>query len=132
MKLFLVTAAAAALALAASAGQQKPAPDKSKDPRLPEGYTIPAEDAQRANPVKPAESSLAAGAKFYSSQCAMCHGKNGDGKGDLAQQMDDLQKTMKSVQEDRIKKNDPQTAVPAFEFQMSMSASSARWARDGL
>ncbi|HTQ84852.1 MAG TPA: cytochrome c [Candidatus Solibacter sp.] len=88
MKLFLVTAAAVVLALAAGAGQQKPAPDKSKDSRLPEGYSIPAEDAQRANPVKPSESSLAAGAKFYSSQCAMCHGKNGDGKGDLAQQME--------------------------------------------
>ena len=88
MKAFLVSAAALCLAFAAGAGQEKPAAEKAKDSRLPEGYTIPATDAQLANPVKPTEASIAAGAKFYSSQCAMCHGKDGDGKGDLAQQME--------------------------------------------
>jgi mono/diheme cytochrome c family protein len=82
MKAMLVSAGALCLALAAAAAQ-----DKSKNGRLPEGYTIPADAAQIANPVKPTETSIAAGAKFYSSQCAMCHGKNGDGKGDLAEQM---------------------------------------------
>ena len=83
-----VAAAALSVAVAVAAGQEKPGGEKTKDPRLPEGYTIPAKDAQLANPVKPTEASLAVGGKFYSSQCAMCHGKSGDGKGDLAQQME--------------------------------------------
>jgi mono/diheme cytochrome c family protein len=87
MKAVLVSAAAMLLALAAGAGQEKPAPEKAKDPRFPEGYTIPVEEAQRPNPVKVTETSIAAGARFYSTQCAMCHGKTGDGKGDLAEQM---------------------------------------------
>lgn len=88
MKAFLAGAAAVFLALAAGAGQQKPAQEKAKDPHLPPGYTIPAQDVQRANPVKPTETSIAAGGRFYSTQCAMCHGKDGDGKGDLAVQLE--------------------------------------------
>ena len=88
MRAFWVVAAAFCVTVAAGAGQEKPAGEKAKDPRLPEGYTIPAKEAQAANPVKPTEASIAAGGKFYSSQCAMCHGKGGDGKGDLAQQME--------------------------------------------
>ena len=88
MKPVLAAAAAVFLALSAHTGQQKPEEAKPKESRPPEGYTIPVEDAQRANPVKPTESSIAAGGKFYSSQCAMCHGKDGDGKGDLAVQME--------------------------------------------
>lgn len=76
------------LALSAGAARQKPEAAKQKDSRLPEGYTIPAEAVQRANAVKPTEESIAAGKKFYSSQCAMCHGKDGDGKGDLAVQLE--------------------------------------------
>lgn len=84
MKWLFISAAAAFLALVGGAGQQTPTPDKPKSSHLPEGYTIPEQAAQHPNPVKPTETSIAAGAKFYSSQCAMCHGKNGDGKGDLA------------------------------------------------
>ncbi|HXZ19172.1 MAG TPA: cytochrome c [Candidatus Acidoferrales bacterium] len=87
MKTILAGIAVVCLAVAAGAGQQKSAGDKGKDPRFPEGYTIPEKDAQAANPVKPTDASIAAGGKFYSSQCAMCHGKDGDGKGDLAEQM---------------------------------------------
>jgi mono/diheme cytochrome c family protein len=71
-----------------AAPQEKAGAAKKQDPRFPEGYSIPAEAAQRTNPVKPTPEALAAGKKFYSSQCAMCHGKDGDGKGDLAQQME--------------------------------------------
>lgn len=45
---------------------------------------IPAEDAAKANPVKPTGESLAKGKKMYGYDCAMCHGKDGDGKGDMA------------------------------------------------
>jgi mono/diheme cytochrome c family protein len=80
--------AAIFLALSAIFGQQTPEAEKPKDSRPPQGYTIPDEAAKRANPVKPTEASLAAGGKFYASQCAMCHGKDGDGKGDLGVQME--------------------------------------------
>ncbi|HEY4900876.1 MAG TPA: c-type cytochrome [Terriglobales bacterium] len=35
------------------------------------------------NPVKPTAESLAQGKKYYGYDCAMCHGKTGDGKGDV-------------------------------------------------
>jgi mono/diheme cytochrome c family protein len=50
----------------------------------PAAYKISAEDAQKENPVKPTPESLAKGKKTYAIDCAMCHGENGDGKGDLA------------------------------------------------
>jgi mono/diheme cytochrome c family protein len=50
-------------------------------------YKIPPEAAKQVNPVKPTVSSLAQGKKTYGFDCAMCHGKVGDGKGDLAVDM---------------------------------------------
>ena len=70
-----------------AAPQEKSGTGKKQDPRFPEGYSIPAEQAQRVNPVKPTPETLASARKYFSSQCAMCHGKSGDGKGDLAEQM---------------------------------------------
>ena len=52
-----------------------------------EEFKIPPEDAKRENPVKPTAASVADGKHTFASQCAMCHGKDGDGKGDLAQDM---------------------------------------------
>ena len=49
----------------------------------PAEYKIPPEAANRSNPVKPSPESLARGKKIYSYDCAVCHGKNGDGKGDI-------------------------------------------------
>lgn len=43
-----------------------------------------AEDLARKNPVKPAKESIEVGKKLFESQCTMCHGEKGDGKGDLA------------------------------------------------
>ena len=45
---------------------------------------VPANAAQQVNPVKPTADSLAQGKKYYGYDCAMCHGNNGDGKGDVA------------------------------------------------
>jgi mono/diheme cytochrome c family protein len=50
-------------------------------------YTIPVDAAKRENPVKPTEESLTRGKKQYGYDCAMCHGKNGDGNGDVAVDM---------------------------------------------
>jgi len=48
---------------------------------------IPAEASAKKNPVKATPESLAEAKKLYGYDCAMCHGKAGDGKGDLADQM---------------------------------------------
>ncbi|HVH73094.1 MAG TPA: c-type cytochrome [Candidatus Dormibacteraeota bacterium] len=45
------------------------------------------EDVARKNPVALTPEGLAEARKFFGYNCAMCHGKGGDGKGDLAQEM---------------------------------------------
>jgi mono/diheme cytochrome c family protein len=45
------------------------------------------EDAAKKNPVPATPESLAEVRKLYGYNCAMCHGKTGDGKGDLAADM---------------------------------------------
>jgi mono/diheme cytochrome c family protein len=46
-----------------------------------------ASGASLVNPVKPTPESLAHARKIYGYECAMCHGANGDGKGDLVKDM---------------------------------------------
>ncbi len=48
---------------------------------------IPVEAAKAPNPVKSSPESLARAQKWWALDCAMCHGKNGDGKGETAQDM---------------------------------------------
>ncbi|PYU07218.1 MAG: hypothetical protein DMG34_04455 [Acidobacteria bacterium] len=42
---------------------------------------------KKENPVKAAPEVLAAAKKIFGYDCAMCHGANGDGKGDLVESM---------------------------------------------
>jgi|SRR5882724_8620999 len=49
--------------------------------------TIPAEAAHMVNPVKPTSESQAHAKKMYGYDCAMCHGTNGNGKGDVVADM---------------------------------------------
>lgn len=58
--------------------QEKPA---STEPQMTP------EDAAKKNPISPTAESLAEARKFFGYNCAMCHGKSGDGKGDLAADM---------------------------------------------
>jgi mono/diheme cytochrome c family protein len=51
------------------------------------GAQLPANAQDKTNPVKPSPESLAKGKKLYKIDCAMCHGENGDGKGDMAADM---------------------------------------------
>ena len=60
---------------------------KDQPPAKAPEYKIPPEAAARVNPVKPTVESLAKGKKLYGFDCAMCHGNNGDGKGDMASDM---------------------------------------------
>ena len=48
---------------------------------------IPVSAAKAPNPVKPTPESLAHAKKWWTLDCAMCHGKDGDGKGETAQDM---------------------------------------------
>jgi mono/diheme cytochrome c family protein len=67
-------------------GQQKgEATPKATTPGAP--YTIPIEAVRQSNPVKPTSESLAEGKKWYGYDCAMCHGKDGDGKGSVGADM---------------------------------------------
>ena len=65
-----------------SAQDQKPA----QAPAQAE-VKIPPEAIKQPNPVKPTAESIAKGKRLYEIDCAMCHGKTGDGKGDLASDM---------------------------------------------
>lgn len=49
--------------------------------------TIPPDAARLVNPVKPTPESQAHAKKMYGYDCAMCHGENGNGKGELAVEM---------------------------------------------
>jgi len=71
------------LAVSATFSQEQKESPGQKPPVEPE-WKVPPEEVQRANPVKPTAGSVAEGKSLYSSQCAMCHGAGGDGKGDLA------------------------------------------------
>lgn len=64
-------------------------PQQAQKPSEPASseYKIPAEAAKQSNPVKPTPASIALGRKLYGYDCAMCHGPDGNGKGDLAQEI---------------------------------------------
>lgn len=51
-------------------------------PQVPHTYTITAEQAAKKNPVRFTDFSVEKGKKIFSTQCTMCHGVKGDGKGD--------------------------------------------------
>jgi mono/diheme cytochrome c family protein len=65
----------------AATAQQGQTPPKAETPST---SAIPADAAKQINPVKPTAESIAQGKKYYGYDCAMCHGNNGDGKGDVA------------------------------------------------
>jgi len=81
LKLLLVLPSVLFLALMP---QDKTPPDKP----------MPADAATLTNPVTPTSASLAHAKMMYGIDCAMCHGTNGDGKGDLVA---DMQLTMRDL-----------------------------------
>jgi mono/diheme cytochrome c family protein len=73
--------------LLASFGVSKVKPDSIQEKAgSPEPKMAP-EDAAKKNPVAPTSEGLAEARKLFGYNCAMCHGKSGDGKGDLAADM---------------------------------------------
>lgn len=62
-------------------------PAPATAPQAPHPTVISAEDKARKNPVKFTEVSTDRGKKIFTTQCALCHGAKGDGKGELAADM---------------------------------------------
>lgn len=56
---------------------------KTAQASAPPEFKIPPEAVKEVNPVKPTPESLAHGKKQYGYDCAMCHGADGSGKGDI-------------------------------------------------
>jgi len=83
LKPFLIVSALTVLAVAAVA-QEPPAPPDANPAAAPSQSSVPADYASKVNPVKPTAESQARAKKMYGWDCAMCHGDNGDGKGDVA------------------------------------------------
>lgn len=66
---------------------EKPPAQADKPATATATFTIPADVVKEPNPVKPTAASIAEGKQTYSYDCAMCHGADGSGKGDLATEM---------------------------------------------
>jgi mono/diheme cytochrome c family protein len=59
-------------------------PFSPQEPAAPPAPSaVPAEAAHMTNPVRPTAESQARAKKLYGYDCAMCHGPNGNGKGDI-------------------------------------------------
>ncbi len=67
--------------------QQKPTEKVQADHIEAATATIPAEAAKQPNPVASTPESLERGKKWWTIDCAMCHGTSGNGKGKLAVDM---------------------------------------------
>ena len=75
--------------LVASLGMAHAKPNAAREkpqdaPAAADEYKISQADIDKKNPVKPSSEGLAAARKTYAYDCAMCHGNNGDGKGEVA------------------------------------------------
>lgn len=52
--------------------------------KLPRPLVIPPEERKRKNPVPKVQEAIDTGRSLFTSQCTMCHGGGGKGRGDLA------------------------------------------------
>jgi mono/diheme cytochrome c family protein len=87
----------AILVLALSLAAQEKPQDEQKPPAegapaavdTPTVHTfkISPEEATRKNPIRYTDVSVERGRKLYMTQCAMCHGDRGDGKGEAVEDM---------------------------------------------
>jgi mono/diheme cytochrome c family protein len=71
----------------AKPADEKPAADAKPTEEKPAPEAKNTSTAKKENPTKPSPTSLASGKKKYGQDCAMCHGKEGAGDGDLAEDM---------------------------------------------
>ena len=64
-----------------------PAAAQATTATQPAASAMPSDAATLVNPVKPTPASQAHAKQIYGYDCAMCHGANGNGKGDVAADM---------------------------------------------
>lgn len=89
-RIFLVALTLTSLAPLAPAaraqGEEPAAPQTQAIPQahLPKSFVVPAAEKNKKNPVPPSAESISNGRTLFTTQCTMCHGPKGDGKGDLA------------------------------------------------
>ena len=60
---------------------------KTEQGKAPLQQNVPPEVVNRKNPVAPNATSVAEGKRVFAFDCVMCHGKEGDGKGEVAVSM---------------------------------------------
>lgn len=88
LKPFLIASALAFLGVPALLQQAPSAPatppPATTPPATANQFNVPPDYLSKVNPVKPTAESQAYAKKQYGWDCAMCHGDNGDGKGDVA------------------------------------------------
>jgi mono/diheme cytochrome c family protein len=53
----------------------------------PTEFKIPPEEASRKNPLASSPTAIAEGKRRYGTECAVCHGTDGDGKGDVVEEL---------------------------------------------
>jgi mono/diheme cytochrome c family protein len=88
MKLALVCLfVCASLLLPLHCLSQEPAKPAEEKPAASSDAKPASDAAKKENPTKPSPASIASGKKKYGQDCAMCHGKEGAGDGDLAEDM---------------------------------------------
>jgi mono/diheme cytochrome c family protein len=83
LKPFLILSAVLLTGAIASPQQAQ----QAASPVPPAAFNVPLEAVNQVNPVKPNAESLARAKKIYGYECAMCHGDDGGGAGDLAKKM---------------------------------------------
>jgi mono/diheme cytochrome c family protein len=83
-KTALILLAIFLVGIASPAQQSQSAQNPAEKPSPSSSAKIPPEALKAGNPVKATPASIATGKKKYGYDCAMCHGTDGDGKGDLA------------------------------------------------
>lgn len=66
------------------ASPKSPAATAAPPAAAPFVFKISSQDKAKKNPVPFTDASVAGGKKLYATECALCHGANGDGKGSLA------------------------------------------------
>ena len=86
MKLVFVCAFVCVSLLPLRCLSQEPAKPAEEKPAASDAKP-PSDSAKKENPVKSSPTSIASGKKKYGQDCAMCHGKEGAGDGDLAEDM---------------------------------------------
>jgi mono/diheme cytochrome c family protein len=68
---------------ASAGGSQEESPPAEPAPKAAKPMVVPEAEKKRANPVPAVPEAIASGKILFQSQCHLCHGKNGAGKGEL-------------------------------------------------